>query len=266
MKNTLISVLVLLTALSSCVGNKESNQKPIEIEENAKAKQMLQGIWVNEDAGDVVFKIKGDTIFYPDTTSMPVYFQVMADTLVLHGANSVKYPIIKQTEHVFVFANQNSEQVKLMKSEDPNDGYLFEGKKPRPLNQNQLIKRDTIVVNGADRYHCYVQVNPTTYKVVKSTYNDEGVAVDNIYHDNIIHLSIFKGTAKLWSGNIRKQQFTEYVPKQFLDQAILSDLIYNKVDAQGIHYLAVFGTGDSNVSYEINVTVGFDGKMTMSAM
>lgn len=242
------------------------SQKPVEIEENTTAKQMLQGIWVNDDAGDVVFKVKGDTIFYPDTTSMPVYFQVMADTFVLHGGSCAKYPIVKQTEHVFVFANQNGEQVKLVKSEDPNDAYLFEGKKARPLNQNQLIKRDTVLMRGSDRYHCYVQVNPTTYKVVKSTYNDEGVAVDNIYYDNIVHLSIFKGATKLYSGNIIKQQFADYVPKQFLDQAILSDLIYNKVDEQGIHYIAVLGTGESNVSYEISVSVGFDGKLTLSAM
>lgn len=251
--------------LFSCGGGNNTG-KPQKNEENTKAKQMLQGIWVNDDAGDVVFKIKGDTIFYPDTTSMPVYFQVVADTFVLHGGSNAKYPIVKHTGHVFVFANQNGEQVKLVKSEDPNDAYLFEGKKVRPLNQNQLIKRDTVVTRGSDRYHCYVQINPTTYKVVKSTYNDEGVAVDNIYYDNIVHLSVFKGAAKLYSGNIIKQQFAEHVPRQFLDQAILSDLIYSKVDEQGVRYIAVLGTGDSNVSYEISVVVGFDGKLTLSTM
>ena len=58
------------------------------------------------------------TCFYPDTTSMPVAFKVLADTLVLNGAKSSKYPILKQTAHLFIFANQNGEQIKLVKSGD----------------------------------------------------------------------------------------------------------------------------------------------------
>ena len=179
----------MLLLLSACGG--EQKQNIPNVKEDLKAKQLLQGIWLDDDAGDVVFKIHGDTIFYPDTTSMPVAFKVLADTLVLNGAKSSKYPILKQTAHLFIFANQNGEQIKLVKSEAASDDYFFEGKMGRPLNQIELIKRDTIFVYGEDKYHCYVQVNPTTFKVVKSSYNDNGVAVDNIYHDNIVHLSVF---------------------------------------------------------------------------
>lgn len=255
--------MALIALLVSCGGGKNNdNPKP---KESGKAKRMLQGIWVNDDACDVVFKVKGDTIFYPDTTSMPVYFQIIADTMVLHGASIVKYPIIKQSENIFVFANQNGEHVKLVRSEDPADNYPFEDKMARPLNQNELIKRDTVVMNGTDRYHCYVQVNPTTYKVVMSNYNDEGVVVDNIYYDNIVHLSIFKGKHKLFSGDFRKHNFTGHVPQRFLEQAILSDIIYNNVDDAGIHYVAVLGTCENNVSYEIDVRVDFNGNLEISS-
>ncbi len=57
------------------------------------------------------------------------------------------------------------------------------------LNQNTLIKRDTVVVRGDEKYHLYVQVNPTSYKVYKSSYNDDGVEVDNVYYDNIVNLA-----------------------------------------------------------------------------
>ena len=249
-----------LSALASSCGGEHKSDVP-KLQEDAKAKQLLQGIWLNDEAGDVAFKVKGDTIYYPDTTSMPVSFQIFSDTLVLHGAKSTKYPIVKQSAHIFVFANQNGDQVKLIKSEDDADDYFFEGMKVRPLNQNKLIKRDTIVVYGEDKYHCYVQVNPTTFKVVTSSYNDEGVAVDNIYHDNIIHLSIFKGAAKVFSSDFRKQDFRHYVSKNILDEAILSDLLFNKIDKNGIIYTAVLGIGDSNMSYEVSVIIGFDGKI-----
>ena len=244
-------------------GEKKVEQQ-VEPKENAEAKKLLQGIWLNDDAGDVVFKVKGDTVYYPDTTSLPVYFKIVGDTFVLYGASVVKYPIQKQSPHLFVFANQNGEQVRLVKSEDPNDDYSFEGKKAQPLNQNQLIKRDTVIANGAERYHCYIQVNPTTYKVVRSTYNDEGVAVDNVYYDNIVNLNVFNGARKIFSGDFRKQQFADYVPEQFLNQAILSDLIFKKLDSDGIRYVAILGVGDTNLTYEVEILVGFDGKIVMN--
>lgn len=208
----------MLLLLSACGG--EQKQNAPEVKEDLKAKQLLQGIWLDDDAGDVVFKIHGDTIFYPDTTSMPVAFKVLADTLVLNGAKSSKYPILKQTAHLFIFANQNGEQIKLVKSEDASDDYFFDGKKVRPLNQNELIKRDTILVYGGDKYHCYVQVNPTTFKVVKSSYNDNGVAVDNIYHDNIVHLSVFKEQQKSFlpisrSVTLRSRYLQKFFKKRY---------------------------------------------------
>lgn len=255
----LVIYLSIFLLFSACGGGQK--QDAPKVKEDLKSKQLLQGIWLDSDVGDVVLKVQGDTIFYPDTTSMPVYFRVIADTLVLNGAKNTKYPILKQTAHLFIFANQNGEQIKLVKSEDESDDFFFEGKKVRPLNQNELIKRDTVLVYGDEKYHCYVQVNPTTFKVVKSSYNNDGVVVDNIYHDNIIHLSVFKGANKVYSSDFKKQDFKEYVPAEILQEAILSDMLFSKIDASGVHYVAVLGIGDSKISYDVNVSISFDGKL-----
>ena len=94
---------LLLVSMGSCRKGREKAQEARQ--EDLGAKKMLQGIWVDEDEQDVAFKAKGDTIYYPDSTSQPVYFQIFDDTLVLHGANEAKYPIVKQTRHLFVFRN-----------------------------------------------------------------------------------------------------------------------------------------------------------------
>ncbi len=256
----LFILLVLATLVASCRDKqvvKETQQ------EDRAAKQALQGIWVNDYEQDVAFRVKGDTIFYPDSTSQPVYFQVIDDTLVLHGANDVKYAVIKLTPHLFIFRNQNGDQVRLTLSDNPDDALLFSNKRPQPLNQNQLIKRDTIVTNGNEKYHCYVQVNPTTYKVVKATYNDDGVEVDNVYHDNIVNLNIYHGASKLFSGDFRKQQFTRLVPKDFLSQSILSDLIFKSIDSEGIHYIASLMIPDSMSSFQVELIVSYSGKLRM---
>lgn len=244
----------------SCKKHKAGENIP---QEDRSAKQTLQGIWVDDYDQDVAFNVKGDTIFYPDSTSQPVYFQVFKDTLVLHGANDVKYAIVKLTSHLFIFRNQNGDQIRLTLSENPDDAWLFSNKRPQPLNQNQLIKRDTIITNGSDKYHCYVQVNPTTYKVIKTSYNDDGVEVDNVYHDNIVNLNIYQGAKKLFSGDFRKRQFAHLVPEDFLSQSILSDLIFRTIDKDGIHYVASLMIPDSMSSFQVELTVSYTGKLKM---
>lgn len=260
MKMRYIALLMLVLTVCSC-SNKD--RKPAPPQEDLKAKQLLQGIWTNEEDQDVAFKVKGDTVFYPDSTSQPVYFQVFRDTLVLHGASDIKYPILRQTAHLFVFRNEEGEEVKLAKSSNPDDEELFTGRHPNALNQNKLIKRDTVVTYGDKRYHCYVQVNPTTYKVVKTTYNDDGVAVDNFYYDNIVNLHIFQGSRKVFSSDFRKQAFAAKVPADFLGQAVLSDLIFRNIDDRGIHYTAQLVIPDSMSSFEVELIVSYTGGLRM---
>lgn len=268
MKKTVAFLLLLslVTSVMSC-GRKAGNKKS-EPEEDLAAKKMLQGIWVDEDEQDVAFKAKGDTIYYPDSTSQPVYFQIIADTLVLHGASEAKYAIIKQTSHLFVFRNQNGDDVKCVLSNDPDDATFFSKTRPAALsiNQGQLIKRDTVVSFNNERYHCYVQVNPTSYKVVSQSYNDDGVAVDNVYYDNIINLNVYRGAQKLFGGDFHKQQFAGKVPQEFLSQGILSDLTLKGCDEKGIHYVASLIIPGTNMSsYQVDVVVSFNGKLSLKA-
>lgn len=255
---------ILALGISSC--RKKGTVEQAVPEEDVAAKNMLQGVWLNEDEQSVTFKAKGDTIFYPDSTSMPVYFQILADTLVLHGAQESRYAIVKQTQHLFIFRNQNGDEVRCVKSDDPDDASFFSKTRPQAisLNQGQLIKRDTIVEHNGERYHCYVQVNPTTYKVVSQSYNDDGVAVDNIYYDNIINLNVYHGAAKLFGGDIRKQQLTGKAPQEFLTQGILSDLSLKECNEQGISFVAsLIIPGASMSSYQVGIVVGYNGKFTI---
>ena len=253
------SILFLLTA---CNG-KGCRNMGAKAPEDLQAKRMLQGIWKNEDNNDISFRAKGDTIFDPDTTSLPVYCQIIGDTLVLYGANVAKYAIVKQTNRLFEFKNQNGDVVKLVKSNDPDDIQEFSHHRQVILNQNRLIKRDTVVVQDAKRYHCYVQVNPTTYKVFKTVYNDEGVEVDNVYYDNIVHVSVFQSASKVFSKDFYKNDFVKYVPRQFLRQSILSDISFVKIDENGVHFVASLCIPDSYLSYVVTIGISFRGGMAM---
>ncbi|MCH4017548.1 MAG: DUF4738 domain-containing protein [Prevotella sp.] len=261
MRKTVYIILACVLVLTGCRHRNVNGTVP---QEDLQAKKMLQGIWVDEDdEEDVAFRAKGDTIYYPDSTSQPAYFKIIKDTFYLEGSETVKYPIVRQSPHVFQFKNQNGDLVKLIKSEDPSDIDNFQQKRVVALNQNKLVKRDTVLMYHNQRYHSYIQVNPTTYKVIKPTYNDDGVEVDNVYYDNIVYVSLYQGAMKVFSRDFHKQDFKRQIPGPFLRQGILSDIVFQKIDQEGVTYTAVIASPDSDSSYEVNIIISFRGQMRL---
>jgi hypothetical protein len=174
---------------------------------------------------------------------------------------------VKQTPHLFWFQNQMGDVVKLRKSDDPLHEQDFAAESHSAVViADKVVKRDSVVFYNGERYHWYIDINPTKYKVVKTTYNDDGVSVDNIYYDNIIHISIFKGSARLYSSNLRKQQYAQYVPENFLQQAILGNMQFDRVDAQGFHFAATLCIPDGASCYMVSTDVSFDGQLTMKLL
>lgn len=262
MKRKLILLFCLVLGLYSCRQNPVKN----EVQEDTNAKKMLQGVWISEDDEEIAFRVKGDTIYYPDSTSRPCYFVIRRDTLIMHGTHDVKYYIVKQAPHLFQFKNQTGDLVKLVKSTDPNDVKAFNVDQPvaiNQFNQGQLIKRDTVVHIHGQQYHSYVQVNPTSYKVYKSYVNDDGVEVDNIYYDNIIHISLFHGASCVFSRDFHKMDFRGRVREDVLSQSILSDILFMEISSDGAHYTAQLCIPDSPSVYEVQLIIGLDGKLTM---
>lgn len=257
---------LLLMAFSILLtGCKDKGKTSAKHPENKEAKVLLQGIWVDDDSGEVIFKIKGDTIYYPDTTSVPAYFKIVSDTLIM-GASAQRYAIEKQSPHLFWFKNQNDDLVKLRKSDDPNDVLAFEHSRPTVLTLDQVLKRDTVVMHGANRYHLYTAINPTKYKVIIPTYSDEGVEVDNVYYDNIIHISIYEGAKQLFSRDFHKSMFGRYVPQRFINTAILSDMVYEGFSNNSFRFNANICNPLGASCYMIRTTITKDGKVKMETI
>lgn len=260
MTNKILTILSFCTIfLWSC--RKEVKTEPVG--EDLAAKKELQGVWVNDETEDVAFRIKGDSVIFPDSTTASQHFQVVGDTFIMDGANRTKYAIVKRTAHLFQFVNKAGEVVKLVKTSDKAFDKLFE-KRAETVNVNQgrLIKTDTVVYYQEDKYHCYVQVNPTSYKVLKPSYNEDGVEVDNEYYDNIVHLAIYQGSKKLISRDFRKADFTSLVPEHFLKQAVFSDIVFSSTGLDGIHYFAVLAIPGTSTSYMVELVVSSDGKLS----
>jgi hypothetical protein len=249
--------LLLPLLLVAC----SQKQKPVdEQEESQEAKRLLQGVWIDEETETAVFQMKGDSVFYADSTSMPARFRVVGDTLYIGSEG--RYYIEKQTEHVLWFKSQTGETVKCIKNEDEELGQTFDKSKPQILTLTEVLKRDTVVFYEGERYHLYVAVNPTKYKVSIQTVNEDGLDVTNVYYDNIIHLSIFRGSTQLFSRNFHKKDYVQRVPQRFLEQSVLNNMEYNKIDARGFHFNVSLCVPDEASCYLVDQVVSFQGKLS----
>ena len=199
---------------------------------------MLQGVWMDNETEDVLFRMKGDTVYYTDSTSMPAYFKVVGDTLYI-GQNA-GYHIEKQTDHLLWFKNQNGELMKLEKvnEEDLQDVDTEEKSQPAVQTLTEVLKRDTVVFKDGKRYHCYIAINPTRYRVIYQTVNEDGLSVDEVYYDNIINICIIKDGQQIFKRDIHKRDYAKQVSVDFLEKAILNDMSFKMVDSEGFHFVA----------------------------
>jgi len=252
----ILSPLLLLSAvLFSCSSGGVSTQA----EESRQAKQLLQGVWTDDDTESVVFKMEGDSVYYPDSTSMTAYFKVVGDTLYI---GSARYHIKKQTEHLLWFQSQDGSLVKLAKDDGGGSDEVFAENRPQIQQLSGVLKRDTVVFHDGRKYHLYIAINPTKYKVSRTTVNEDGLSVENVYYDNIIHLSVFQNARQLFSRDFRKQYYARLLPANITTMSILNDMAFERVDAGGFHLNASLCIPGDASCYLVEQVVGFDGRLT----
>ena len=228
------SILMLAVALSSC-GTPQ--QKASALEENKEAKSLLEGIWLDDNTETALLRVKGDTLFYADAATAPVAFKIIGDSLITYGARTNGYKIEKQGEHIFWFHSAVGDVIRLHKSD----------------------AEDSVVTYDNVRYRGYVYINPSKIKVMRPGVSEEGLGVDNVYYDNIIHICVYEGRKSLYAKDITKQMFKGVVPDDFLQWAILSDMDFMGVDSKGYHYQATVCIPDGASCYMVNITAGKDG-------
>jgi len=248
---------VLLACLVGCKPN--AGQEVQEKQENAEYKKMIQGIWLDESE-NVAFRAKGDTIIYPDSTSMSVAFKIYDDSIDIGGT---MYGIVKLSPHLFNMKNQNGDVVKYTKTDDNEYKRYFEQAKVDIAVYSSVVKSDTVTTWQGERYHSYIAINPTKYKVICNMLNDNGVEVSNVYYDNIIHISVFNGARQIFSSDFRKQQYAKFVPKDILDKAILNKMEFSHGDADGLHFYTSICMPGSVSCYLLDTRITYDGKLFM---
>lgn len=256
----LISVSLILTyVFVSC---KPQVDKAFVNEHDTHTQKALQGAWVNDLDGNVVFRFRGDSVFYDDSLSNPTTFYVTHDTLFIENHPVTTYLIKKLNSEEFIFVNSEGDEITLLKAARSSEDRKT--KDTATLNQGKKIKKDTILVYNDKRYHAYTQVNPTTYKVYHQSMNSDGISIENVYYDNIVYIALYEGQRKIFGSNILKNEFAKLVPASYISQAVLSDIIVDKALANGVRFIAILSIPDGYTTYRVNIDINDKGEKRFS--
>ena len=55
-------------------------------------------------------------------------------------------------------------------------------------------------------------------RVIKTTYSEDGISMDNVYYDNVMHICVYEGKKSLFASDVTKQMFDKVLPVDFLEQ------------------------------------------------
>ncbi len=109
----------------ACTGNKNSYFSEEE-KEDSNAKEMLQGIWLDDETESPLMRVEGRHNFLCRLSKvLQLLFKIIRDTLYTYGNDTTYYKIDKQAEHIFWFHSITDNIIKLHKSEDFNDSLSF---------------------------------------------------------------------------------------------------------------------------------------------
>lgn len=263
MKKQHIFLLSFVTIfLLGCNGHKKDTFG----KEDLVAKKQLQGVWLDDETESPLMLFKGDSIYYSDSLTRPVAFKVIADTLYTLGSDTASYKIEKRMVYTLWLHSLTGDQLKLHKSEDPNDAASFTKKAaPIPIYTSQ-VKRDSVVMIKNERYRAYTYINPSRKKVYCSSVSEDGFQVDNVYYDNIMHICVYKGAKCIYDKDISKEMFAPMLPADFLDDAVLSDMSFRGIKNDCFWYVATLQQPESYISSIIDLFITLDGKLNMNVV
>lgn len=261
--NLLLGVGVVVAALSACSQSVDKATDTMS-HENVQMKQALQGIWADDGSDAVQFSAEGDSLYYPGDESRPLYFKIVDEQLLICGADTVSYEIVHLENGKFWYHSITGELIKLHRSEYELDSIEFVKAMQEPIAlYDGVVKKDSVIMFDGHRYHGYVYINPSTMKVYKSSYNENGMKIEQVFYDNVIHLCVYEGKQSLFARDFTKKDFESMVDANFLKSAVLSDMDFIDVDNDGYWYEASLCIPDEASCYQVYILVSSEGQWSL---
>lgn len=255
---TFTTVILLLWA---CGSNTAQPSRSVLQKNNTVAEELFCGIWMLSDSDTPFLKVTKDSLMFYEQQNSQMAYDIIKDSLIVYGSTGTfGYKIVRQSEYTFWFNSLSDHLVKLYKSDNLEDSLYFVNNTVEidSLDTDtvrQVLQKDTIIYQDNTRFRGYTFINPTSMKVFKPTYSDEGMRIDQVFYDNIIYICVYKGKEKLFGQNIAKQDFESLLDSDFYRSVILGDVSFIGVDKDHFYFQAVVEVPNSLIFDLIDVTV-----------
>ena len=256
-----LAVMFVVSTIYGCKSVDDTGTSPV-MENDTIAVAMMQGVWLDDLSGVQKLMVRGDSIYFPNRIDYPLFFKVISDTLFVHGGELAKYPIESMSETDMSFYTASGDLMSLRKSETDSllYGMLEQAEEPK----HEVLEKDSIIFNQGVRYRGYVYINETDIKVTSPYISEDGIYMDNVFFDNVIHICVYKGKERLFGKDIRREMFEGIVPQEYLQFSILEDMNFIGVSSQGYTYSATVCSPGSPSCYCVEVFVSKDGELTFT--
>lgn len=256
-----ISAMMLGCLVMGCseTSHKVSQEKA---EDDRLALQQLQGVWIDDNTGMPMLKVKGDTMYLASQANLPIGITVTGDSLIPHASDRMAYRIKSLQSDVFQFYLAQGDLVSLHKASDDSIPFGYDTGDAMVMRRT-VEKKDSVINFQGRRYRGYVYINPSTRKVVCPQMSEEGIMVDNVYYDNVIHICVYQGRKRLYSKDIVKDMFAGIIPGQFLKLSVLSDMDFVGVSDKGYQYRATVCVPNGMSCYYVDLTADTEGHLFM---
>lgn len=256
--------LVFIALYLVACGNYSEKKSVEKKSEDIQAKNLLQGIWVDDGGDNVQFRATGDSIFYPGQESRPLYFKINDGELIICGTDTVAYRIERLEKNEFWYHSITDELIKLHRSEYELDSLEFENILREPIAlYDGVVKKDSVVIANGHRYRGYVYINPSKMRVFKTSYNENGMKIERAFYDNVIHICIYEGRKSLYAKDFTKKDFASIVDDDFLQCAVLGDMDFIGVNNQSFWYEASLCIPDEASCYQIYIQIDENGELSL---
>ena len=243
---------LLILLMASCSENSQKRVKENRTTD-PNVKQQLQGVWLDKNTESPVLEIEGDSLLYASKSDVRMPYLVIGDTLFVKGLRTVAYEILEQTEHTLGIRTPLGDEMYLYK--DENGNITIEQPDVLELEPvTKVVKKDSVIMVGKNRYHAYITINPTSFKVVRPGVTEDGFSIDNVYYDNIIHICVYEGKKELCGKDIKRSMFEGIVPSEFLSVSILQDMNFVGMQNERFLFNAMLRVPDGP-SYYANVLI-----------
>lgn len=240
----------------SCQGSSKGES---QMEVSDSLRKSLSGVWLDDNSEAPIFVIRNDSITFLSTghTTQPARFSISGDTLVIFSSETVKYSIQSLHKHSMRLVTPLGDLLSLHLSETDSLQFSLPVQITQPT---EVLRRDSVIQYQGKRFHGYAYINPTRKKVIVQSISEEGLPIDNVYYDNLIHICVYQGKEELYGRDISKEVFQSIVPADFLKEAILTNMDFTGVDSHGYHFIAQLCIPESSTCYYVRVTVDTQGK------